>query len=641
MNELKVWGDIKKIDIEASSYEFLYFRVEKAPQMKKINCIALLLALMSIGKTSLSQSTNFQVLLDSSIAVKHLKNQSDSLASLAYQLALETKDVDKQIQALTAKAKTADYHYDRDGAYAYYEKILDLAKQGKNTKLVGDTYLVMGWIKHGLGEHESAISLIDESITMSAQVKDTFTLSEGYNYLGTIYSNIGNHDLSIENFLKSLELAELSNNSGQIANSSQGIGVIYNKQEDFDKAEKYFSKAMDEYVRLKDTSRMVYVINDFGILNKNRGNYTESEKWYLKMLEIAKERKYAWVKPYAYNNLGTLYFLMENYEEGENYSQKGADYGRSGGIKIMESDALNSLAKNQLAQNKNKDAINNLKRSLTLSREIQAIEKERESLLILSNAYEKIDQPKLALQYFKEHKIIYDSIYDSAKSKQIHDLESKYQTAKKDNEIILLAKNAELEKVKNTRLWIGLILTLLLSSLLIWFQKQKRKREKLVEAEKQKVKELENQKLSQELDFKKQELASKVLQLCRKNEFLVSLDKRVKNLKTVITGEGKTEVEKLSRQILKDMEVDNDWAQFLKSFESVHPTFNSAVTEKYPTFSKGELRMACLLKMNLSTKDIANLLNITIAGVKKSRNRMRKKMDIDSSVDLTNHFMVI
>jgi len=205
----------------------------------------------------------------------------------------------------------------------------------------------------------------------------------------------------------------------------------------------------------------------------------------------------------------------------------------------------------------------------------------------------------------------------------------------------LLTKNSELQKVKTTRLWIGLGLTLFFGGLLIWLQLLKQKKEKQIEQEKRKVIYLENQRLSQELDFKKQELTSKVLQLCRKNEFLQSLDKKVIAIKSNLKETEKRELDKLSHQISRDMEVDNDWVQFLKSFESVHPGFSTRVSKDYPDFSKGELRMACLLKMNLSTKDIANLLNITIAGVKKTRNRMRKKMTIDSSVNLSSFFIAL
>lgn len=193
--------------------------------------------------------------------------------------------------------------------------------------------------------------------------------------------------------------------------------------------------------------------------------------------------------------------------------------------------------------------------------------------------------------------------------------------------------------MKRTRLWISLIAAIGLGSILLWAQWMRRRKEREIDDEKQKVAALENQKLNYELDFKKQELTSKVLQLCRKNEFLQSLEKEVKGYKSETEGSERQRLEKLSRKINRDMDADTDWEQFLKSFETVHPDFNKLILQKYPNFAPNDIRMACLMRMNLASKDIANLLNVTPDSVKKARYRMRKKMEKDSTVNLTEYFM--
>ena len=609
--------------------------------MKTLKWIFLLGYLSMYSYPALAQSDEVQALLDSSKYERRNKVKADSLAKLAFQMSVENGDIDGQIKVLTFMGSLYEYHYMPDSAYVTYEKALNLSIQSKSQKQECKLYINMAWIKHDFGEQDAAIGLIENSIEHSESLKDTNLICEGYSILGAMYSNIGNHEKSMENYLHTLELAEQINHDKHIINSSQGIGIISNKQKDFQKAELYFNKAFEKAISTKDTSRMINLINDFGILNKNKENYPESEKWYQKMLEIGSTPKFAWALAYAYSNLATLYYEMQEFQKGIDFGQKAVSYWSAEDNKMNTSDALNSLANNQLGLNKNQEAIKNLELSLSYAKTTQSLEHERDALLALSKAYEQSNQHQKALKFFKEHKVLYDKIYDSNKSEQIHELEQKYQSEKKDKEITMLANKADLAKVKSTRLWIVLGLTCFFSSLLFWFQIQKRRKEKLVEQQKQKVIELENTKLTQELDFKKQELASKVLQLCRKNEFLQALDKKVTELKFQLKGTEKNEVDKLSRQINRDMEIDDDWEQFLRSFESVHPAFNTTVSQKYPNFSKGEFRMACLLKMNLTTKDIANLLNITIAGVKKTRNRMRKKMEIDSSVDLTNYFLSI
>jgi len=607
--------------------------------MNKVFCIFCLLLLLCTSKYSFSQSSVTQALLDSSNLVIHIKTTADSFAMLAYQKAVDMDEYWGQFNALLRKGKIHEYHYEADSAHFYYNKALNIAEKEDNQSDVIFILIEIAFVEESQGKRDVAFETLEKSLVIAKELSDSSSICQIYGAIGYFHSNGGNHEKSIENYMISLDIAEMNHYKVDAANTSQGIGIIYNKQKDFEKAEYYFKKAMDGYIALNDTSRMLGIFNDFGILNKNRGKYAASEKEYLKMLDIAKNPNYYWIRNFAHNNLGNLYFHMKRYEKGIENSKKGAEYSRAAGEMRSESDGLNNLAKNQLAIGLHDRAIQNATRSLQLAKEADVLEKARNAAKTLSEAYEKADQPVLALQYFKEHKTFYDSIYNHEKTEQIHGLEVKYATEKKDKEIVLLAKNAELEKVKNTRLWTGLSASILIGSLLFWFQMLKRKKEKEVAEEKRKVHKLENDRLNQELDFKKQELTSKVLQLCRKNEFLQDLDKQVKEMKEDLQGSDKRQAEKLSRQINKDMDADANWDQFLKSFESVHPDFNKKVKHIYPKFTASEMRMASLAKMNLGTKEIASLLNITYEGVKKTRYRMRKKMNIDRSENLIEHFL--
>lgn len=603
--------------------------------------MTLIIKLLYLATLTHAQNEQVKMYLDSSYFYETDKIKADSFAKLALNKSKLLHDDIGQFKSLKALGSNCDYHNELKCAYDYYTQAIPFAKKAKLEGEIFYLYLYMGSIKEDLGNREEAIALTHQSLAIAKLLNDSIKLGRSYHALGSIRSNEGNHEKAAQNYLTAITYVEHIKDHHIYGSICQGIGIVYNKQNDFDKAESYFKKVYSHFENQKDTSGMIPIMNDFGILHKNKGNFDQSEYWYLKILELSKKDNFFWAKPYAITNLATLYYNMGDFEKGISYSQQAVEIHQKSGVKRSESDALNYLAKSQLGLAQYRSAIENAKRSVQLARQANVLEKERDALLTLSNAYEKTNQEKLALQIFKEHKTVYDSIYNLSKSEQIHGLEEKYQKAQKDQEIAIMKKSAELDKIKNTRLWIGLGLTILFSGLLFWFQLQKRKREKLILEEKQKVVDLENQRLSQELDFKNQQLTSKVLQLCRKNEFLKSLNKKVQEIEAELSGADKNKMERLSRQIDFDMQTDQDWEQFLKLFESVHPEFKSKINELHSSFSKGEIRMASLLKMNLSTKDISNLLNITIAGVKKTRNRMRKKMNIDQSVDLANYFMTL
>lgn len=603
------------------------------------NSIFALLFILLAGFNVNAQSEQIESLIDQAFDHMHDRSKADSLANRAYQLALAEQDYQRQYKALHTKGRILENHLEQDSAEVYYNKALLLAKKLDDKAFQAKILIDMAYVHEFKGDRPAAILSVEQSIKHYKTLKDSSKIGWTYNTLGYFHNNGGDHKNAIDNYLKALEYAELNNDTRLIPNTNQGIGIIYNKQNDFDQAKKYFNKAMRGFKETKDTLGMLSVHNDFGILNKNEGNFSEAEKHYFKMLEFAEGPGYQVIKQTVNNNLGTLYYKMKRYKKGETYSSIGSDLARSMKDKQAESDGLNYLAKNQLALGKSKEAIKNAERSLRLAKEAKVLEKERDVNLTLSEAYEQINQNDLALSYYKKHKILYDSIFNTAKTDQIHSLEQKYETVKKDKEIESLAQKVALDQVKKTRLWVLVGAALLLGIALFWIQWLRDRKEKEVELEKRKRVELENQRLNQELDFKKQELTSKVLQLCQKNEFLQSLDKQVQEFKLDLDGKGAQQADKLSRQISRDLDIDTNWSTFLKSFESVHPEFNRKLTEQYPKFSAGERRMSCLLKMNLGTKEIAHLLNITTEGVKKAKYRMRKKMTLDPEQNFAEYFM--
>ena len=143
---------------------------------------------------------------------------------------------------------------------------------------------------------------------------------------------------------------------------------------------------------------------------------------------------------------------------------------------------------------------------------------------------------------------------------------------------------------------------------------------------------LVKEKLDAELDFKKKELTTHALHLAKKNELLEGLKQKANELKT---SENTTNgYQQLIRTIDFDLKDDNNWENFAHYFQQVHKDFNQNVAKKYPEVTPNELRLISLVKMNLSIKEMANILNISVPGVKKARQRLRKKMDLSTKDSL-------
>ncbi|MBK6995650.1 MAG: hypothetical protein IPH31_12245 [Lewinellaceae bacterium] len=87
------------------------------------------------------------------------------------------------------------------------------------------------------------------------------------------------------------------------------------------------------------------------------------------------------------------------------------------------------------------------------------------------------------------------------------------------------------------------------------------------------------------------------------------------------------------------MESDHDWEIFEESFNRVHDDFFKRLMHDFPDLTPGDLRLAGYLKMNLSSKEIAPLLNISIRGIENKRYRLRKKLGLSEEANLTEFIM--
>ncbi len=174
----------------------------------------------------------------------------------------------------------------------------------------------------------------------------------------------------------------------------------------------------------------------------------------------------------------------------------------------------------------------------------------------------------------------------------------------------------------------GLALSLLVVSIGFYGFRQKIKSNKL-----------EKEKLDTELAFKKKELTTHAMHLAKKNEVLETVKQKAHELK--ISNTGDQGYQQLIQTINFDQQDDKNWRNFIHYFEQVHKDFSKTVKTKYPEITNNELRLMALLKMNLSSKEIANILNISIPGIKKARQRLRKKMQLSSTDSLENAVLSI
>lgn len=143
------------------------------------------------------------------------------------------------------------------------------------------------------------------------------------------------------------------------------------------------------------------------------------------------------------------------------------------------------------------------------------------------------------------------------------------------------------------------------------------------------IAQLKNEKLEAEVEHKNTELASSAMNLVHKVEILSKLKEDLIHFKDIAQPDKATrEFQKIIKVIDGELSHAQEWEQFAKHFDNVHTDYLKTLKAFCPDLTTSELKLAAYLRLNLSTKEIAQLMNISIRGVETSRYRLRKKLGL-------------
>lgn len=151
---------------------------------------------------------------------------------------------------------------------------------------------------------------------------------------------------------------------------------------------------------------------------------------------------------------------------------------------------------------------------------------------------------------------------------------------------------------------------------------------------------LGNEKLEAEINYKNSELASSAMHLVKKGELIAKIKGQLTQVMKGLDNPLATlELKKMIKTLGEDDNMDKEWENFSKHFDKVQSDFLVELKGKHPTITGNELKLCAYLRMNLSTKEIAQLMNISVRGVEISRYRLRKKLQIASEISLFDYLI--
>lgn len=551
-------------------------------------------SLLELSKSATDDATIFNLYKQIYNHKSDIKNKSDieSIVQNCQKYALSSNDALLKIEA---DAISARYLYSsekyKESFYAA-EEVAKRAKANNMPILQAQLLAIMADVQGLLGNYVKGLKIAQSSL----EIKQKNNASEdqianSYVDIANFHGAVNNLTLSTKYYTKAKEIYLKLGDTFKASKIQLLIGLDKTMAGELDVARNILNECLTNFKKLDNKVHIKSALSKLGSLEQKDGNLELAQKYYDEALEIAKE-------------LGDSYGLSIMYQRNAH---------------------INVDRKNW------NEAIQFAKKAIPISKEIGDLESIEREYEYMYKGYNGLKNYKQAFQYLELYTEVNDSLSNSQKISALNELEAKFQSEKKETEIKLLE---EQNRTKDLRL-IGLILGIFgLLGVFGFFAFVMKQRIKNKEIEKKRLDQELTYKIN-ELNHKKKELTAYALQIAQKNKILENIKSNVKELSRQESN-GKP-LQKIVNTISINQNDDQSWEEFRSRFLEVHETFEVNVKTNYPNVTPNEIRFMALMKMNLSSKEIANVLNISTEGIKKARYRLRKKLNLnpkDSLEDL-------
>jgi len=539
--------------------------------------------------------------------------------------------VDKKGSAYYQIANAFSYLDNLDSVSFYIDLAIEKNRKNGNNKLLSGTLVFKGQNEIFRGNYSATRELFKEAKEIMIAESDTGRLVDLYLRMGGLAIDQDRLKDAIIEVEKCYNLSLASKDNVYAAYALNDLAIIQTKIGNTKKGLEMAFKALELGEKEGDNFTAYQAYNNIGILYKNSKQYSKALQAYSDAEKLGHELKFNRGLMGLYSNRGILYNLMERYQEADLEFEKALTIEKEIGMPMVKADIKINQGNTYMLLGKYALADELVKEGLEIAENIGSLELQLDGHEIAKDIQFSTGNLKGVLLEMEAILAIKDSLFNKEKTKQIHEFQTKYETVKKDAEINDLNRKTEIQQLRNRVLWAGLLLLAISAISIVYSINSKRKRDKLL-SEKEQALEIEKRKSAEmELDTKKKELTSKVLQLAKKNDFLLNLEMEVDALKSDVDSSVTKTSRKISKMIKRDIADDRQWEQFSFEFSSIHKGFWEALSEKHGTFSKNEMRLISLMKMNLTSKEIADIIGISADGIKKARYRLRKKINSEDT----------
>ncbi|MFH0867299.1 MAG: tetratricopeptide repeat-containing sensor histidine kinase [Bacteroidota bacterium] len=327
------------------------------------------------------------------------------------------------------------------------EKAFLLAQKTENKKSMANAINLIGVVYNIQSDYEKALECYTRSFVLHKEAGNYKGMAYVLNNMGNIYYDQADYPEALDYYLKSLTIHELIKNDIGIASAATNAGLVFFEQKNFSGALENFIKALVITKKTSDKQSACTIMNNIGLIYFNTGDYSTALEYYNNALKIASEVDFKTVVSASFNNIGDVYKKQDDPDKALEYYEKAYEINKSISDKKGIASTYFSMGEAYKNMGDYTNAIACYDSSLAIALEIGDKNIMRSDYENEAEAYAKKGDYENAYACHQKYYNVNDSIFNEKSGEQLLELQTKYETEKKEKEIQLLTNEKERQEL--------------------------------------------------------------------------------------------------------------------------------------------------------------------------------------------------
>ncbi len=455
----------------------------------------------------------------------------------------------------------------------------ELSQKIRNRFLEAEMLNAFGLMRAHQGDYADAMRLCKQGLDIAISIGDEKNQAAALTAIGIAYWNLGDYENALDHKRNALALTRQIGDRAREAQLLTNIGTVYNQLGDHNGALKFHLECLDLSRTVHDPMRESVSLNNLTFTYWQLGDVKRSLEAQQACLEIKRKIGDRRGEALSLINLAEIEEHQARKTEAEELWQTALQILRDIGDKHNEARCLYSLAMFQLKAKRFSEAASLLELALIRATSADAKPEQAEILAALAELYEQTGETGKALEHYKQSFALEKELLHTKAAQKLKSLQAQF----------------EVEQAKR-----------------------------------------ENERLKQELEWKRRSLQVSALAITNKNEMLKAIRKEIIAARQET---GKKTRDRLMSNLVAfiDSKVDSEraWSLFEKELSLLNPDVMQRLANRFPELSPQELKICSMLREDIKTKQIALLLNLSPRTIEKHRENIRRTFQLDKEQSLS------